>query len=290
MPPQRASRPEAEPRRVPVVLDWRAGARDARHLEHLRAAALAARDAGAGLVVTLCARHFPADAGPDSRAFAERLAALARDAAHVVLPLAAHAPRYVPVSEIGFLAFAWSCTSLLHTRRPGGASREAVTDLLVHASLAARRAITEVDPRAQFRHVEALVDVDDEGGTCADLRADLVRVLDPLVGAATPPPDAQVHRRDEIALVRYAGDGAAQPRIRVHEACALLAARYGVPVLHQCAPPAPAWCAGAPRRPRLRAVPAARHTDPHSPGARHGAPALVELSSHRYHRNPAWTP
>jgi hypothetical protein len=290
MPPQRASRPGAEPRCVPVVLDWRAGARDDRHLDHLRVAAHAARDAGARLVVTLCARHFPVDAGPDTGAFAQRLAALARDAACIVRPLAAHPPRYVPVSEIAFLAFAWSCTSLLRPRRLRDTSREVVTDILVRASIAARVAITEIDPRAQFRHVEALVDIDGEAGTCADLRSDLTRVLDPLVGAATPARDAHARGSDDIALVSYAGDGAAQPRVPVRDVCTLLAARYGLPVLHQCATPAPSWCAGAPRRAPLRAEPRAGHTHPHSRGGRHGAPALVDLSSYRSHRTPAWTP
>jgi len=96
-----------------------------------------------------------------------RFARFAAACADVLAPLAALAPVYTPVNEIGFVAWTVSETNLMHPYRgdPGGRGENtlrsgyAVKRRLARAALAGVDAIRRVDPRARFLHVEPLVHV-----------------------------------------------------------------------------------------------------------------------------------
>jgi hypothetical protein len=117
----------------------------------------AADAAGLEVIWDLCHYGFPDDLDLRSAGFVERFAAFATAAAVLVRNESPMAPRYCPINEISFWAWAGGERAVLNPFWAG--EGDALKRQLVRAALAAIEGIRSVDPRAEIFTAEPLIRV-----------------------------------------------------------------------------------------------------------------------------------
>jgi beta-glucosidase/6-phospho-beta-glucosidase/beta-galactosidase len=151
---------------------------------------LAARAAGIEVIWDLCHYGWPDDIDIWSPQFVDRFAAFAGMAARIVRDETDDAPRYCPINEISYWAWAGAEVGRMN---PGAIGRAAeLKRQLVRATIAAIEAIRDVDRRARFILAEPLINVvPGTAESCEQQAAELYRlsqfeVHDMLAGRREP--------------------------------------------------------------------------------------------------------
>ncbi|ACA14671.1 beta-glucosidase/6-phospho-beta-glucosidase/beta-galactosidase [Methylobacterium sp. 4-46] len=117
----------------------------------------AAREAGMRVIWDLCHYGWPDDLDIWSEAFVSRFAAFAAAAARQVRAVSGAPPFLCPVNEISYWAWAGGEVGRIGPCATGCGA--ALKRQLVRASLAATRAVREVEPEARFPHAEPAIHV-----------------------------------------------------------------------------------------------------------------------------------
>jgi hypothetical protein len=146
----------------------------------------AARETGMQPIWDLCHYGWPDDLDVWSPAFVERFARFAAAVAGLVRDECPGTAFYCPINEISFWAWAGGDMALFNPTETGRGM--ALKKQLVRASLAAVRAIREVDPSARIAHIDPVIHVvpgsPEEHRAAAHLRNSQYEAWDMLGGRA----------------------------------------------------------------------------------------------------------